>query len=189
MSAMGCVMRRDLLAALRRRSDLATTLVFFAIVASLFPLGIGPEAKLLRGLAPGVLWVAALLASLLALNRLFAADYADGTLEQLLLAPQPLSVLVLAKITAHWLTCGLPLIALAPLLALQFDLAQDVLPVLLVSLLLGTPVLSLIGAVASAVDRRASRAGPPAPAPSWPASRTWTGTSRRSGRPRTRRAG
>jgi heme exporter protein B len=151
MSAMGCVMRRDLLAALRRRSDLATTLVFFAIVASLFPLGIGPEAKLLRELAPGVLWVAALLASLLALNRLFAADYADGTLEQLLLAPQPLSVLVLAKITAHWLTCGLPLIALAPLLALQFDLAHDVLPVLLVSLLLGTPVLSLIGAVGAAL--------------------------------------
>jgi len=151
MSAMGCVMRRDLLAALRRRSDLATTLVFFAIVASLFPLGIGPEARLLRELAPGVLWVAALLASLLALNRLFAADYADGTLEQLLLAPQPLSVLVLAKITAHWLTCGLPLIALAPLLALQFDLAQDVLPVLLVSLLLGTPVLSLIGAVGAAL--------------------------------------
>ncbi len=149
--AMACVVRRDLLAALRRRSDLATTLVFFAIVASLFPLGIGPDTKLLRELAPGVLWVAALLACLLALNRLFAADYADGTLEQLVLAPQPLSLLVLAKVAAHWLTSGLPLIALAPLLALQFDLAADALAVLLVSLLLGTPVLSLIGAVGAAL--------------------------------------
>jgi heme exporter protein B len=149
--AMACVVRRDLLAALRQRSDLATTLVFFAIVASLFPLGIGPDTSLLRELAPGVLWVAALLASLLALNRLFAADYADGTLEQLVLAPQPLSLLVLAKVSAHWLTSGLPLIALAPLLALQFDLAADALAVLLVSLLLGTPVLSLIGAVGAAL--------------------------------------
>jgi len=149
--AMACVVRRDLLAALRQRSDLATTLVFFAIVASLFPLGIGPDTNLLRELAPGVLWVAALLASLLALNRLFAADHADGTLEQLVLAPQPLSLLVLAKVSAHWLTSGLPLIALAPLLALQFDLAADALAVLLVSLLLGTPVLSLIGAVGAAL--------------------------------------
>ena len=149
--AMAGVVRRDLLTALRRRSDLATTLVFFAIVASLFPLGIGPDTKLLRDLAPGVLWVAALLACLLALNRLFAADYADGTLEQLVLAPQPLALLVLAKVTAHWLTSGLPLIALAPLLALQFDLAADALAVLLVSLLLGTPVLSLIGAVGAAL--------------------------------------
>jgi heme exporter protein B len=149
--AMAWVVRRDLLTALRRRSDVATTLVFFAIVASLFPLGIGPDTKLLRELAPGALWVAALLAGLLALNRLFAADYADGTLEQLVLAPQPLALLVLAKVTAHWLTSGLPLVALTPLLALQFDLAPDALCVLLVSLLVGTPVLSLIGAVGAAL--------------------------------------
>ena len=151
MGTIGCVVRRDFLAALKRRSELLTPVVFFAIVASLFPLGVGPDAKLLRELAPGVLWVAALLASLLALSRLFAADHADGTLDQLLLAPQPLGVLVLAKVAAHWLTSGLPLIALAPLLALQFDLAREVLPVLLLSLSLGTPVLSLIGAVGAAL--------------------------------------
>ena len=123
LAALRTVIRRDLLLALRNKSDAANTLLFFVIVASLFPLGVGPEPALLRTIAPGVVWVAALLASMLALARLFAADYADGTLEQLALAPQPLTALVAAKILAHWLVSGLPLVLIAPLLGLQFDLS------------------------------------------------------------------
>ncbi len=149
--ALRCVLWRDLLVAMRRRADVFTTLVFFVIVVSLFPLGVGPELKLLRTMAPGVVWVAALLASMLALNRLFAGDYADGALEQLVLTPQPLSLLVLAKIAAHWLTTGLPLVIVAPLLGLQFDLPAEALWILVASLLLGTPVLSLIGAIGAAL--------------------------------------
>jgi heme exporter protein B len=145
------VLARDLLVAMRRRADVLTTLFFFVIVVSLFPLGVGPDLKLLRVMAPGVVWVAALLASMLALNRLFAGDYADGALEQMVLAPQPLGMLVLAKIGAHWLTTGLPLVVMAPLLGLQFDLPADALLILLASLLLGTPVLSLIGAIGAAL--------------------------------------
>jgi len=146
-----CVAGRDLLAALRRRADVVTTLIFFVIVASLFPLGVGPETAMLRMMGPGVVWVAALLASMLALGRLFASDYVDGTLEQLTLAPQPLSVLVLAKVAAHWLATGLPLVVVAPLLGFQFDLSSDALLILLASLLLGTPTLSLIGAIGAAL--------------------------------------
>ena len=149
--ALRCVIQRDLLLALRRRADLANTLVFFVIVASLFPFGVGPEPNLLRAVGPGVLWVAALLASMLALPRLFAADYADGTLEQMLLAPEPLSVLVAGKVLAHWLLTGLPLALISPLLALQFGMPGDAMITLVVSLLLGTPVLSLIGAVGAAL--------------------------------------
>jgi len=143
--------QRDLMIAFRRRADVLTTVFFFVIVASLFPLGVGPEAALLRSMAAGVLWVAALLASTLALHRLFAADHADGTLEQMLLAPQPLSLLVLAKIAAHWLTTGLPLVLVAPLIGLQFGLNTAEFPVLLAALLLGTPTLSLIGAIGAAL--------------------------------------
>src|ERR671919_727163 len=114
VKAFVTVLRRDLLLALRRRSDVATALLFFVIVVSLFPFAIGPEANLLRAVAPGVLWVAALLASMLALGRLFAADHADGTLEQMLISTSPLSVIVLGKIAAHWLVTGLPLVVLAP---------------------------------------------------------------------------
>ena len=110
------LLKRDLLLAFRRRSDVATTVFFFLMVASLFPLGIGPEASVLSNIAPGVLWVAALLAGMISLTRMFAADFTDGSLEQLLLAPQPLAVLVLAKILAHWLVCGLPVVLLAPLI-------------------------------------------------------------------------
>jgi heme exporter protein B len=149
--ALRCIVQRELLLALRRRADVLTTLFFFVIVVSLFPLGVGPEAKLLRTMAPGVVWVAALLASMLALNRLFAGDYADGALEQLILAPQPLGLMVIAKIAAHWLTTGLPLVIVAPLLGLQFDLPAEALLILLASLLLGTPVLSLIGAIGAAL--------------------------------------
>jgi heme exporter protein B len=126
-------------------------LVFFAIVTSLFPLGIGPEPEVLRQLAPGVVWVAALLATMLSLNRLFENDYRDGALEQLLLTPQPLVLLVFAKIAAHWLLTGLPLVVLAPLLALQLQLPPSALGALTVSLLLGTPVLNLLGAIGAAL--------------------------------------
>lgn len=149
--AFRAIVFRDLLLAMRRKSDVFSTLFFFVIVVSLFPLGIGPEMNTLRLIAPGVVWVAALLASMLALERLFAADNDDGTLEQMLLAPQPLFVLVLGKVTAHWLATGLPLVLMAPLLGLQYDLSGEALLILLYSLLLGTPALSLIGAIGAAL--------------------------------------
>ncbi len=145
------IVRRDLTLAVRRRSDVFTTLFFFIIVVSLFPLGIGPEMNTLRLIAPGVVWVAALLASMLALERLFSVDFEDGTLEQMLLTPQPVTLLVLGKVTAHWLVTGLPLVLMAPLLGLQYDLSTEALGVLLLSLLLGTPALSLIGAIGAAL--------------------------------------
>lgn len=145
------VLRRDLLLATRRGSDVLAVLFFFVITASLFPLGVGVDPALLRAVAPGVLWVAALLSAMLSLGRLFAADSADGTLEQLLFVPQPLVLTVAAKILAHWLVSGLPLVLLAPLLGLEFDLAGRELAVLTFSLLLGTPVLSMIGAVGAAL--------------------------------------
>ena len=146
-----CVIQRDLLLAMRRRADAATVLLFFVIVVSLFPLGIGPEPNLLRSIAPGVIWVAALLASMLALNRMFSADHADGTLEQMLLSATPLGLIVAAKLAAHWLISSLPLVLITPVLALQFDLSQESLGILVVSLLLGTPVLGLIGGVGAAL--------------------------------------
>ena len=145
------IVARDLLLALRRRSDVATALLFFIIVASLFPLGIGAEPNLLRGIAPGVIWVAALLSSMLSLGRLFAGDHADGTLEQLVLGAAPLGVVVAAKTAAHWLVSGLPLVLIAPLIALQYDLHADLYGVLALSLLLGTPVLSIVGAIGAAL--------------------------------------
>ena len=151
LKSLQCVIQRDLLLAFRRRSDVLTTLFFFIIVVSLFPLGVGPEVGLLRTMAPGILWVAALLASMLALGRLFALDYADGTLEQMLLAPEPLTLIVIGKIIAHWLVSGLPLVLLAPLLAVQFDLPGESILVLFYSLLIGTPVLSLVGAIGAAL--------------------------------------
>ncbi len=151
MNAFLTVLRRDLLLAYRRRADVATTLFFFVIVVSLFPLGVGPEMDTLRTIAPGVVWVAALLASMLSLGRLFASDHADGTLEQMALAPQPLWLIVMAKVWAHWMVSGLPLALMAPVLGLQFDLPAQALAVLVVSLLLGTPVLSLIGAIGAAL--------------------------------------
>jgi heme exporter protein B len=145
------IVRRDLILAMRRRTDILTTLFFFIIVVSLFPLGIGPELETLRLIAPGVVWVAALLASMLALERLFAVDFADGSLEQMLLTPQPLSLLVLGKVAAHWLVTGLPLVLMAPVLGLQYDLSAEALKVLVVTLLVGTPALSLIGAIGAAL--------------------------------------
>ena len=151
LGAARCIVHRDLLLALRRRGDVATALLFFVIVASLFPLGVGAEPNLLRDIAPGVIWVAALLSTLLSLGRLFSADYADGTLEQMLLGAAPLGVVAAAKGFAHWLVAGLPLVLIAPLLALQYGLPAPLYGVLALSLLLGTPVLSLIGAIGAAL--------------------------------------
>jgi heme exporter protein B len=145
------LLHRDLLLAMRRRTDVLTTLFFFVIVVSLFPLGVGTETQTLRILGPGVVWVAALLASMLALERLFAADYEDGTLEQMLLTDQPLPLLVLAKVTAHWLLTGLPLVLIAPLVGMQYRLSDTEIGVMMLALLLGTPVLSLIGAIGAAL--------------------------------------
>jgi heme exporter protein B len=145
------IVARDLTLAWRRRADVLSTLFFFVIVVSLFPLGIGPEARLLRSIAPGVVWVAALLASMLSLNRLFANDYQDGTLEQLLITPQPVYLVVLGKIIAQWLVAEVPLVLMAPLLGIQFDLPRETLFVLFTSLLLGTPVLSFIGSIGAAL--------------------------------------
>ncbi len=150
-SAFRTIVARDLVLAMRRRSDVLTTLFFFVIVVSLFPLGIGPELDTLRLIAPGVFWVAALLASMLALEKLFFVDFQDGALEQMLLVPQPLSILVLGKVLAHWLITGLPLVLLSPLLGLQYDLSTDTIGVMMLTLLVGTPALSLIGAIGAAL--------------------------------------
>lgn len=145
------LIQRDLLLTWRRRADIVTTLLFFVIVATLFPLGIGPEPAVLRTIAPGVLWIAALLSCFLSLGRLFATDYQDGTLEQMLLAPHPLAALVLGKIAAHWLVSGLPVVVLSPLIGLQFGLSGGAIAILTFSLLLGTPTLSLVGSIGAAL--------------------------------------
>ncbi len=151
LTVVWCILERDLKLALRRRTDVLTTLFFFIIVVSLFPLGVGSEQALLRQLGPGVVWVAALLASMLALERLFAADHEDGTLEQMLLTREPLPLLVIAKVLAHWLLTGLPLVLIAPLVALQYHLPAIAALAMMVALLLGTPILSLIGAIGAAL--------------------------------------
>ena len=145
------VIRRDLLLAMRQKSDVLNTLFFFVVVVTMVPLGIGPEPALLRDIAAGVVWVAALLAAILSLPRLFANDYADGTLEQMLLSAEPLSLIVLGKAAAHWLTTGLPLTVMAVAFGVVFDLDVNATLVLVVSLALGTPVLSLIGSIGAAL--------------------------------------
>lgn len=145
------LLRRDLTLALRRPQDALTVVGFFVVVVALFPLGIGPDPEFLRSLAPGVLWVAALLAVMLSLERLFSDDYRDGTLEQLLLVPEPMGLLVLTKIFAHWLITGLPLVLVSPLLAIQLNLRFDEIAILMLALLIGTPILSLIGAIGAAL--------------------------------------
>ena len=145
------VVRRELRLAVRRKGDALNVLVFFVVVASLFPFGVGPEPNQLRAMAAGVVWIAALLAAVLSLPRLFAADHADGTLEQMLVAPQPLAVIVLAKTAAHWLLTGLPLALASPVIGLQYGVPGDALLILLAALLIGTPVLSLLGAAGAAL--------------------------------------
>jgi len=145
--AFGALLRRDLMLAYRHRSQLANPLLFFTIVVSLFPLGLDPDPALLETIAPGVIWVAALLAAMLSLDGIFRSDFDDGSLEQLLLTPHPLPLLVLAKVAAHWLVTGLPLLLVAPLLGVLLHLEGEALLVLLATLALGTPVLSLVGAI------------------------------------------
>jgi heme exporter protein B len=148
---VGNVVRRDLLLAMRQKSDVLNTLFFFVVVVTLVPLGVGPEPNLLRAIAPGVVWVAALLAAMLSLPRLFANDYADGTLEQMLLSAEPLPLIVLGKAVAHWLVTGLPLTVVSLVFGVMFNLGTDLTLVMAASLLVGTPVLSLIGAVGAAL--------------------------------------
>ena len=152
------IIRRDLQLALRRKSDSLSALIFFAVVASLFPLGIGPETKLLMQIAPGMLWIAALLAAMLSLHKLFTEDFIDGSLDQILLSTLPLPLVVLAKTIAHWLSSGLLLALVSPIMALQFNLPFDSVGVLFLSLLLGTPLLSLIGSIGAGLTL-ASRGG------------------------------
>jgi len=154
------VVWRDLLLAVRRRSDVVTSLMFFIIVTSLFPLGIGPDPGILRTMAPGVIWVAALLSSMLSLQRLFASDYADGVLDQMVLSPHPLAVMAGGKVLAHWIIAGLPIVLLSPLIALQFGLSRSSISVLVVTLFLGTPTLSLVGSIGSALTLGVRGGGP-----------------------------
>ena len=145
------VMNRDLKVAIHNKGDILNPLIFLVIVITLFPLGIGPETNLLTRIAPGIIWVAALLSALLSLERLFKNDFIDGSLEQMLLSPQPLFIMVLAKITAHWLLTGLPILIIAPLLGLMLHMESLAYPALMITLAIGTPVLSLIGAIGVAL--------------------------------------
>ena len=145
------VLKRDLTLAYRRRQDLVNPMIFFVIVVSLFPLGVSPEKMFLQEAGAGVVWVAALLATLLSLDNLFRSDYEDGSLEQLILTPQPLFLIVLAKILSHWLVTGVPLLILSPVLGVMMHLEFETIKVLMLTLLLGTPVLSLIGAIGAAL--------------------------------------
>ena len=151
LNVLAQVVRRDLLLAARQKADVLNTLFFFVVVITIVPLGVGPEPNLLRSIAPGVIWIAALLAAILSLPRLFSNDYADGTLEQILIAPEPLSVIVLGKCLAHWLVTGVPLTALSIAFGVIFDLGLKETATLVISLALGTPTLSLIGAIGAAL--------------------------------------
>ena len=159
MGAFSILVRRDLSLAFRQGFDSLMVVSFFIIAVVLFPFGVGPEANILARIAAGTIWVAALLASMLSLERLFQTDYEDGTLELLALAPVPLEVTVLAKVVAHWLTTGLPLIVTAPLLAVLMQLPLDGYWTLIAALALGTPTLSLIGAVGAALTLGSRRGG------------------------------
>jgi len=159
VNAFFALLKRDLLLAYRNRGELANPMLFFVIVVSLFPLAVSPESDRLSGMAAGVIWVAALLATLLSIERIFRSDFDDGTLEQILLSPRPLPLLMLAKVTAHWLVTGLPLIIVSPLLALLMHLPAEALGTLMLTLLLGTPVLSLVGAIGVALTIGLRRGG------------------------------
>lgn len=144
-------LRRDLLIAFKRKNDIANPFMFFFIVVSLFPIGISPESEKLSEIAPGVIWIAVLLSSMLSMDNLYRADFEDGSLEQLLLSPNPLFFLVLAKNISHWLVSGLPVILVSPVLAYMLSLPSSAYGVLVLSLLLGTPVISLLGSIAVAL--------------------------------------
>lgn len=151
LSAFWAIVARDLILAMRRKTDVLNTLFFFVIAVTLFPLGVGPEIETLRQIAPGVIWVAALLAAMLSLGRMFSDDYQDGTLEQMLLGSYPVSIMVLAKVFAHWLLTGIPLVLLSPLLGMQLGMDPESIGILVLTLLMGTPVLSLLGSAGAAL--------------------------------------
>lgn len=151
--------QREVLLSFRQGGEIGLALGFFVLAVVLFPLGVGPEAETLRRIGAGIIWVAALLAAVLSLDRLFAADYADGGLDLLVLSAMPLEGAVMAKCAAHWVTTGLPLVVLSPFLALLLDMEGEAIPILVLGLLLGTPVLSLFGAIAAALTIGARRAG------------------------------
>lgn len=159
LQACLALLRRDLLLAIRKRAELTNPLLFFIIIVSLFPLALGPEPKILQRIAPAVIWVAALLSTLLSLESLFRSDFEDGSLEQMLMSPHPLSLLVFAKTTAHWLTTGFPLFLISPLLAILMNLQGEAMHALWITLLLGTPVLSLVGAIGVALTVGLRRGG------------------------------
>ena len=158
-SAFTLLLKRDLTLAYRRRAELVNPLLFFVLVTAMFPLGIGNDPKLIEAVGPGVIWVAALLAALLSLDAMFRSDYDDGSLEQFMLSAHPVSVLVLAKVLAHWLVTGLPLFIAAPLLAVLLNIPTEAIPTLMLTLVLGTPVLSLIGSVGVALTVGLRRGG------------------------------
>ncbi len=151
IAGLWSVTRRDLLLARRRRIEALLPLGFFVISAGLFPIGVGPEPQTLRQIGPGVVWVCALLAAMLSVTQMFATDYADGSLEQMVLAAPPLVAIVGGKVLAHWLTSGVPLVLASPLIGILFDLNRDAIATLAATLLLGTPILSLLGAVGAAL--------------------------------------
>jgi heme exporter protein B len=159
VQAFWAIIRRDLLLAFRRRAEMANPLFFFVLVVTLFPLAVGAQPNLLRAMAPGVIWVSALLAALLSLDGLFRSDFEDGSLEQMLLSPHALSILVLGKIIAHWLVTGLPLLLVAPLLAVFLGLPEPAMGTLWLTLILATPLLSLIGAIGVALTVGLRRGG------------------------------
>jgi heme exporter protein B len=159
MKALTALIARDLHLALRQGADAAMVVLFFVVAVSLFPFGVGPEAGILARIAPGVLWVMALLAALLSLDRIFLADYEDGALELIVLSPVPLALAVLAKSVAHWLVSGLPLVLAAPVLAVLLQLPGEGFITLVAAMLLGTPILSLVGAVGAALALGARRGG------------------------------
>jgi heme exporter protein B len=158
-TAVAAVLKRDLLLAQRRRAEALNPLLFFLMVVTLIPLGVGPNPRLLATMAPGVIWVAALLAGLLSLDAVFRSDYEDGSLDQLLVSPQPLAALALAKVAVHWLVTGVPIILFSPLLAVFLNLPAKAVPTLVATLALGTPVLSLIGGIGSALTVGLRRGG------------------------------
>ena len=157
--AFFALVRRDLLLAFRRRTELLFPVIFLLVVISLFPLGIGPSPQLLGRIAPGVIWIAALLATVISLDALFRSDFEDGTLEQFVISGHPLTLIALAKIATHWLVAGLPIVLLSPLLALWMNLQPDSLGVLVLTLLLGTPILSLIGSIGVGLTISLKRGG------------------------------
>ncbi len=160
MGAVSAILRRDLRLAMRQGVDVTLALAFFLIAASLFPLGVGPTPELLTRISPGIVWVLALLSVMLSLDRMFQADYDDGSLELMALSPQPLVLIAAAKAIAHWVTTGLPLVVLAPVIALLFDFPAEGYGAMILGLLLGTPALSFIGAIGAALVLGARRAGP-----------------------------